>query len=84
MLQNGDLDPAVLSTLPPSLQLDLLLRLREQRQAANREAFESRAGLPASFSHFQMAQYLAATQFRWVGVVGCVVAVSRQAVARGE
>eukprot|EP00887_Chlorella_sp_A99_P002071 scaffold21.g2071.t1 len=62
--QSGELDPAVLSTLPPSLQLDLLLRLREQKRTANREAFESRAGKPASFSAFQMEQYLATTERR--------------------
>lgn len=111
------MDPAVLSTLPQSLQLDLLLRLREQRQvggwgsaraggarcdsacpsrsclpscqpqalvlvlvlnqppthpplpqAANRGQFEKRTGLPASFSQFQMEQYLAGTRFRRAGV----------------
>ena len=63
--QSGELDPEVLSTLPPSLQLELLMRAREARRAANREAFEARAGVPAAFSTFQMQQYLAAVGFRW-------------------
>lgn len=65
--QDGDLDPAALSTLPPSLAIELMLRMRERQQAANRAQFEARAAAPADFSQFQMAQYLAATQFRWMG-----------------
>lgn len=67
LLQDGQLDPAVMSTLPPSLQLDLMLKMREQKQAANRQQFEARRAAPASFSQFQMQQYLAATRFRWAG-----------------
>ena len=40
-------------------------RMRERQQAANRAQFEARAAAPASFSPFQMQQYLAASQFRW-------------------
>ena len=60
----------MLSTLPPSLALDLMGRMRERQQAANRAQFEARAAAPSSFSQFQMQQYLAASQFRWVGVMG--------------
>jgi len=67
LLQEGGLDPAVLSTLPPSLALDLMGRMRERQQAANRSQFEARAAAPASFSQFQMQQYLAASQFRCGG-----------------
>lgn len=69
LVQEGGLDPAVLSTLPPSLALDLMGRMRERQQAANRAQFEARAAAPNSFSQFQMQQYLAASQFRWVGEV---------------
>ena len=64
-LQDGRLDPAVLSTLPPSVQLGLMMQLRQRQQDANRQQFEARRAAPADFSQFQMQQYLAATQFRW-------------------
>ncbi|KAK9806600.1 hypothetical protein WJX73_007536 [Symbiochloris irregularis] len=52
------LDPAVLSTLPPSLQLELMGKLRESKTYRNREEFASRTGNPLGFSTFQMQQYL--------------------------
>lgn len=55
----------MLSTLPPSVVLDLLTQQRERQQAINRAQFEARAAAPSDFSRFQMQQYLAATQFRW-------------------
>ena len=56
----------MLSTLPPSMALDVMMRMRETQQAANREMLEERSGKPASFSQFQMQQYLAAVGFRCV------------------
>jgi hypothetical protein len=37
---HGKLDPAVLASLPPSMQLDLLVQMREQLVAENRQKFE--------------------------------------------
>ena len=48
----------VLSTLPPSLQLELMGKLRESKTYRNREEFASRTGNPLGFSTFQMQQYL--------------------------
>ena len=60
----GELDPAVLQTLPTSMQLELLQRLREAKMARNRESFQQRAAQPASFSSFQMEEYLKASALR--------------------
>ena len=59
-----ELDPAVLATLPPSLQLDFRLKQREAKQAANREHFQQQSGKPLKFSSFQMQQYLTAAELR--------------------
>ena len=60
-----ELDPAVLSTLPPSLQLEFALKLRERKQAENREHFQKHTGQPQAFSSFQMQQYLKSTQHKY-------------------
>lgn len=70
LLAGGDLeslDPAVLSTLPPSMQLDIMAKLREQRTYGNREGFQKRQAQPQSFSQFQMAEYLKASAVRYPG-----------------
>ena len=59
-----ELDPAVLSTLPPSLQLEFALKLRERKQAENREHFQKHTGQPQAFSSFQLHQYLKGTQLK--------------------
>jgi len=59
-----ELDPVVLQTLPTSMQLELLQRLREEKMARNRESFQQRAAQPASFSSFQMDEYLKASALR--------------------
>ena len=59
-----ELDPAVLSTLPPSLQLEFALKLRERKQAENREHFQKHTGQPQAFSSFQLQQYLKGTQLK--------------------
>ena len=58
------MDSTVLSTLPPSMQLDIMLRLREQQMASNRDALLQRKDDPAQFSQFQIQQYLKASQLR--------------------
>ena len=57
-------DPAVLSTLPPSMQLDIMTKLREQKTYVNREGFQQRQAQPLSFSQFQMEEYLKASAIR--------------------
>jgi DNA excision repair protein ERCC-5 len=62
--EEGDLDPEVLSTLPTSVQVELLLRARERQTAANRAKFEMHAQQPSSFSEFQLQQYLKNSNLR--------------------
>ena len=66
ILQGDDatVDPVVLSTLPPSLQLEVMLKMRERQMAANRGGFEERTGKPEAFSEFQINQYLKASKLR--------------------
>ncbi|KAK9904154.1 hypothetical protein WJX75_005482 [Coccomyxa subellipsoidea] len=59
-----ELDPVVMSTLPPSMQLDLLTKMRENKIYENREKFARHANQPASFSSLQMQEYLKASAFR--------------------
>lgn len=59
-----NLDPTVLSTLPPSMQLDIMTKLREQKTYVNREHFQQRQAQPQSFSQFQMEEYLKASAIR--------------------
>lgn len=65
MLPEGEtIDPVVLATLPPSVQLEVMLRLRDRQQAANRGGFEERTGRPEEFSQFQINQYLKTSTLR--------------------
>lgn len=65
MLPEGEtIDPVVLATLPPSVQLEVMLRLRDRQQAANRGGFEERTGKPEEFSQFQINQYLKTSTLR--------------------
>ena len=60
-----EVDPAVLSTFAPSVQYQMLLKMREQQQAANRVRFQERAGgAPQDFSVLQMQTFLKASKFR--------------------
>ena len=62
---DAQVDPSVLSTFAPSVQYEMLLRMREQQQAANRARFQERAAsAPQSFSVFQMQTFLKASSFR--------------------
>jgi hypothetical protein len=60
----GNLDPAMLSNLPPSVQLDIMAKLREQKTYFNREGFQQRQAQPLNFSQFQMDEYLKASAVR--------------------
>lgn len=57
-------DPEVLSTLPPSMQLEIMLQVREKKMNAARGGFELRNGKPEEFSQYQMQQYLNSTGLR--------------------
>jgi hypothetical protein len=37
---DGNIDPAVLASLPPSMQLDLLAQMREKLMAENRQKYQ--------------------------------------------
>ncbi|GBG67011.1 hypothetical protein CBR_g74695 [Chara braunii] len=60
----GSLDPSVLASLPPSMQLELMVQMREQRIAENRQRFQKVAEVPAAFSEMQMEAYLKSVAFR--------------------
>ncbi|KAG6544932.1 hypothetical protein Mapa_013624 [Marchantia paleacea] len=58
------LDPAVLASLPASMQLELLVQMREQLVAENRQKFQKVSKVPASFSQLQIQAYLKTVAFR--------------------
>ena len=61
---DSGVDPEVLSTLPPSMQLEIMLQVREKKMNAARGGFEVRNGKPEEFSQYQMQQYLKSTGLR--------------------
>ncbi|KAH9314682.1 hypothetical protein KI387_023309, partial [Taxus chinensis] len=63
-VNQGKVDPAVLAVLPPSMQLDLLVQMREQLMADNRQKFHKVKKVPASFSEMQIQAYLKTVAFR--------------------
>ena len=60
-----NIDPAILANLPPSVQLDVMTKLREQKTYINRDGFQQRQAQPLSFSQFQMDEYLKASAVRY-------------------
>ncbi|KAH7300955.1 hypothetical protein KP509_23G005600 [Ceratopteris richardii] len=60
----GRIDPAVLASLPPSMQLNLLVQMREQLVTDNRKRFQKVAKDPAAFSQMQIQAYLKTVAFR--------------------
>ena len=60
-----NIDPAILANLPPSVQLDLMTKMREQKTYMNRDGFQQRQAQPLSFSQFQMDEYLKASSVRY-------------------
>ena len=60
-----NIDPAILANLPPSVQLDLMTKMREQKTYINRDGFQQRQAQPLSFSQFQMDEYLKASAVRY-------------------
>uniref|UniRef100_A0A2N9I1V5 DNA repair protein UVH3 n=1 Tax=Fagus sylvatica TaxID=28930 RepID=A0A2N9I1V5_FAGSY len=76
---NGEVDPTVLASLPPSMQLDLLVQMRERLMAENRQKYQKvkkvGSGMPsygylvyvkdpAKFSELQIQAYLKTVSFR--------------------
>lgn len=63
-IMNGKVDPAVLAALPPSMQLDLLVQMREKLMAENRQKYQKVKKAPAEFSELQIQAYLKTVAFR--------------------
>ncbi|KAK3033566.1 hypothetical protein RJ639_032414 [Escallonia herrerae] len=61
---HGKVDPAVLAALPPSMQLDLLVQMRERLMAENRQKYQKVKKAPARFSELQIQAYLKTVAFR--------------------
>ncbi|KAJ0982653.1 hypothetical protein J5N97_010908 [Dioscorea zingiberensis] len=61
---NGRIDPAVLASLPPSMQLDLLVQMRERLMAENRQKYQKIKKAPTQFSELQIQSYLKTVAFR--------------------
>ncbi|XP_034207461.1 DNA repair protein UVH3 isoform X2 [Prunus dulcis] len=61
---HGKVDPAVLAALPPSMQLDLLVQIRERLMAENRQKYQKVKKDPGKFSELQIQSYLKTVAFR--------------------
>ncbi|GLU11233.1 hypothetical protein SLE2022_279920 [Rubroshorea leprosula] len=61
---HGNIDPAVLASLPPSMQLDLLVQMRERLMAENRQKYQRVKKAPEKFSELQIQSYLKTVAFR--------------------
>ena len=59
-----DIDPTVLASLPPSVQMEVMLKMRERRVVENREHFQRLSGDMTGFAEMQMATYLKSTQLK--------------------
>ncbi|UPQ98789.1 XPG/Rad2 endonuclease [Chloropicon primus] len=60
----NSVDPTVLSTLPPSIQLEVMEKMREQKTSENRERFHRASSAPSNFSNLQFETYLQGCSFR--------------------
>uniref|UniRef100_A0A803MVL3 XPG-I domain-containing protein n=1 Tax=Chenopodium quinoa TaxID=63459 RepID=A0A803MVL3_CHEQI len=63
-ITDGNVDPAVLAALPPSMQLDLLVQMRERLMAENRQKYQKVKKAPQKFSELQIEAYLKTVAFR--------------------
>ncbi|CAH9092387.1 unnamed protein product [Cuscuta epithymum] len=61
---HGKIDPSVLAALPPSMQLDLLVQMRERLMAENRQKYQKVKKAPEKFSELQIQAYLKTVAFR--------------------
>ncbi|KAL2897144.1 DNA repair protein UVH3 [Bienertia sinuspersici] len=63
-ITDGNVDPSVLAALPPSMQLDLLVQMREKLMAENRQKYQKVKKAPQNFSELQIEAYLKTVAFR--------------------
>ncbi|XP_042502113.1 DNA repair protein UVH3 isoform X2 [Macadamia integrifolia] len=63
-VMHGSIDPSILAVLPPSMQLDLLVQMRENLIAENRQKYQKAKKAPAKFSQLQIQAYLKTVAFR--------------------
>ncbi|KAL9230568.1 hypothetical protein vseg_005905 [Gypsophila vaccaria] len=63
-ITDGNVDPSVLASLPPSMQLDLLVQMRERLMAENRQKYQKVKKAPQKFSELQIEAYLKTVAFR--------------------
>ncbi|XP_074286681.1 DNA repair protein UVH3 isoform X2 [Silene latifolia] len=63
-ITDGNVDPSVLAALPPSMQLDLLVQMREKLMAENRQKYQKVKKAPQKFSELQIEAYLKTVAFR--------------------
>ncbi|XP_065878915.1 DNA repair protein UVH3 isoform X2 [Euphorbia lathyris] len=61
---SGKVDPAILAALPPSMQLDLLVQMRERLMAENRQKYQKVKKAPEKFSELQIEAYLKTVSYR--------------------
>ena len=59
----SSVDPTVLGTLPPSIQLEVMEKMREHKTMENRDLF-NKASAPSNFSQLQLDTYLKSCSFR--------------------
>ena len=58
------IDPEVLSALPPSVRLEVIMKIRDKRMADNREHFARASGQMHDFSTLQLETYLKGTKLK--------------------
>jgi len=58
------IDPEVLSALPPSVRLEVIMKMRDKRMADNREHFARASGQMHDFSSLQLETYLKGTKLK--------------------
>ena len=62
--EGDDIDPEVLSALPPSVRLEVIAKIRDRRMADNREHFAEASGKMQEFSRLQLETYLKGTKLK--------------------
>lgn len=59
-----NIDPEVLAKLPPSVQFDIMLKMREQRVVENRSNFQKLSASMTDFSELQLGTYLKSNRLK--------------------
>eukprot|EP00899_Mesostigma_viride_P002223 jgi/Mesvir1/12000/Mv00305-RA.1 len=60
----SQIDATALASLPPSMQYELLVQIRDQKNKENRGVFLEAAKAPTTFSQTQLSAYLEGSKFR--------------------